>query len=100
MTENIWYLYMIECRKGQLYTGITTDIERRFKEHQLGGSKAAKFLRGKGPLRLVHVELIGNHSQALRRERAMKQLTRQQKLAVIQYDTNCHSITSTQLTPL
>ncbi|WP_239845936.1 GIY-YIG nuclease family protein [Shewanella sp. Isolate11] len=74
---------MVQCRKGQLYTGITTDVERRFQEHQQGGAKAAKFLRGKGPLQLVYRETVGDHSQALKREIAIKKLSRQAKLAII-----------------
>ncbi|MCG9698098.1 GIY-YIG nuclease family protein [Shewanella sp. Isolate11] len=83
MADAIWFLYMVQCRKGQLYTGITTDVERRFQEHQQGGAKAAKFLRGKGPLQLVYRETVGDHSQALKREIAIKKLSRQAKLAII-----------------
>ncbi|MCE9679685.1 GIY-YIG nuclease family protein [Shewanella sp. AS1] len=83
MTASTWYLYMIECHKGQLYTGITTDIDRRFKEHQAGGIKAAKFLRGKGPLKLVYRETVGDRSLALRRELDIKRLSRSAKLALI-----------------
>ncbi|QYK01459.1 GIY-YIG nuclease family protein [Shewanella psychrotolerans] len=92
ITEKPWFLYIIECCQGQLYTGITTDIERRFKEHQLSGPKAAKFLRGKAPLRLVYRESVGNHSQALKREVAVKKLKKQQKLALIQNDANSHTL--------
>lgn len=88
--EKQWFLYIIECRKGQLYTGITTNVERRFKEHQLGGPKAAKFLRGKAPLRLVYQESVGNRSQALKREITIKKLQRNKKLSLIQNDTNNH----------
>ncbi len=82
-TSNSWFLYIIRCRNGQLYTGITKDIDRRFQEHLAGGTKAAKFLRGKAPLEIVYRESVGNHSQALKREIAIKKLTRQQKLALI-----------------
>ncbi|QFU25496.1 GIY-YIG nuclease family protein [Shewanella eurypsychrophilus] len=74
---------MIRCNNGHLYTGVTTDIERRFKEHQAGGVKAAKYLRGKGPLSLAYSEDMGNRSEALKREIAVKKLTRKQKLLLI-----------------
>ncbi|WP_282166954.1 GIY-YIG nuclease family protein [Shewanella japonica] len=77
-----WYLYMIQCRDGQLYTGITTDVARRFSEHEKGG-KGAKFLRGKGPLNLVYQESVANRSAATKRELAVKKLSRTKKLALI-----------------
>lgn len=79
-----WYLYLIRCANGHLYTGITTDVARRFNEHQSGGAKAAKFLRGKGPLTLMYQETVGSRGDALRREIAVKKLSRAQKLALIE----------------
>ncbi|WP_256717905.1 GIY-YIG nuclease family protein [Shewanella sp. UCD-KL12] len=81
--ETLWYLYMIRCHNGHLYTGVTTDISRRLKEHQAGGAKAAKYLRGKGPLALAYSEEVGDRSQALKREIAVKKLTKKQKLLLI-----------------
>ncbi|RTR37373.1 GIY-YIG nuclease family protein [Shewanella canadensis] len=83
MSEPMWFLYMIQCANGHLYTGVTLDIERRFKEHQTGGPKAAKFLRGKGPLLLVYNEEVGTQSDALKREIAIKRWPRAKKLALI-----------------
>jgi len=83
MSEPMWFLYMIRCANGHLYTGVTLDIERRFKEHQTGGPKAAKFLRGKGPLALVYNEAVGTKSDALKREIAIKRWPRAKKLALI-----------------
>lgn len=80
---SLWSLYMIRCRDGELYTGVTTDVSRRFAEHQGGGPKAAKYLRGKAPLQLVYQELVGSRSEALKREIQVKKLTRQQKLALL-----------------
>ncbi|BDM62632.1 hypothetical protein NFHSH190041_00840 [Shewanella sp. NFH-SH190041] len=82
-SQSIWFLYMIRCAGGQLYTGVTTDVTRRFREHCAGGNKGARFLRGKGPLTLVYQELVGGQSEALRREIAVKKLTRAQKLTLI-----------------
>lgn len=81
---SMWYLYLIRCANGHLYTGITTDIVRRFKEHQSNGPKAAKYLRGKGPLTLMYQEQVGTRSDALKREIAVKKLSRSQKLALIE----------------
>jgi len=79
-----WYLYLICCANGHLYTGITTDVARRFNEHQSNGPKTAKYLRGKGPLTLMYQEQVGSQGDALRREIAVKKLSRAQKLVLIE----------------
>lgn len=79
--EKIWYLYILECKDGTLYTGITDDVQRRFLAHSQG--KGAKYTRGRGPLRLRYREECGTYSDALKREIAVKKLTRQQKLELI-----------------
>ena len=68
----MWHLYLIRTNQGHLYTGVTQDVQRRFKEHQEGGLKAAKYLRGKKPLKLVFQKKIGDHSEALKTEAAIK----------------------------
>lgn len=80
--ETLWYLYMLKCRDGSLYTGITTDVQRRLEEHRSG--KGAKYTRGRGPLELVYNETCGTYSEALKREYAVKQLTRKDKLKLIE----------------
>jgi len=72
---------MIRCKDDMLYTGITTNIERRFAEHQAG--KGAKFLRGKAPLELVYQQPVGSHSEALKMEANMKKLSKAEKEAMI-----------------
>lgn len=79
--ENTWYLYILRCKDNTLYTGITTDVEKRFEAHQSG--KGAKYTRGRGPLELVYREQCGSHSEALKRECAVKAMTRQQKQDLI-----------------
>jgi putative endonuclease len=74
-----WHLYIIRTNRGQLYTGITQDVTRRFKEHQEGGKKAAKYLRGKGPLKLEFQQEVGSKSSALKIEFAIKKLPKQGK---------------------
>ena len=76
-----WYLYLVRCRDGALYTGITTDVERRFAEHQAG--KGAKYLRGKAPLTLVFQQIIGARSAALMAEASIKKLSKADKETMI-----------------
>ena len=75
--EEIWYLYILRCKDGSLYTGITTDVSRRLEEHRRG--KGAKYTRGRGPLELVYREVCGTHSQALKRELEVKAMKRERK---------------------
>lgn len=79
--EHTWKLYMLRCRDGSLYTGITTDVEKRLEAHRSG--KGAKYTRGRGPLELVYQEECGDHSTALKREIEIKALTREGKLNLI-----------------
>ncbi len=82
-TASEWFLYMVECADGRVYTGITTNVERRFSEHSEGGIKGAKALRGKGPLKLVFQQQMLNRSDASIAESAIKKLSKQQKLLLI-----------------
>ncbi|HEY3982953.1 GIY-YIG nuclease family protein [Cedecea sp.] len=72
-----WYLYLIRCTDNRLYTGITTNVERRFAQHQAG--KGAKALRGKGQLALAFSQAVGDRSLALRAEYRIKQLSKAEK---------------------
>ena len=74
-----WFLYIVRIRNGDLYTGITTDVKRRFAEHQAGGKKAARYLRGRGPLQLVFSQPVGSRSQAQKAEAAIKKLPKSAK---------------------
>ena len=78
-----WYLYIIRTGSGELYTGITTDVERRFAEHEEGGAKAAKYLRGRGPLTLAISQEVGSRSAASKAEWAVKQLSKADKEELI-----------------
>lgn len=77
-----WHLYILRCADGTLYTGITTDVDKRFEAHCAG--KGAKYTRGRGPLTLVYREECGDHSSALKRELEVKKLPRQEKERLIQ----------------
>ena len=79
--ESIWYLYILRCKDGTLYTGITTDVEKRLEAHRTG--RGAKYTRGRGPLELVYREECGDHSAALKRELEIKKLPREEKEKLI-----------------
>ena len=74
----MWYVYIIRCRDGSLYTGITNDVQARFHAHQKG--KGAKYTRGRGPLELVYTEICADKSEASKRECFIKSLPRAKKL--------------------
>jgi putative endonuclease len=80
--ESDWNVYMVRCRDGKLYTGIATDVERRFAEHQSG--KGAKYLRGRAPLKLAFKIKIGKRSLALKIERLIKRLPRFKKERIVE----------------
>lgn len=84
LKESEWSLYMIKTRLNTLYTGISTDVERRFKEHSGASKRAARYLKGKGPLELVWQQSVGSKSDALILEYQVKKLNRRQKLSLIE----------------
>lgn len=73
-----WCVYILRCKDGTLYTGMTDDIEKRLAAHEAG--RGAKYTRGRAPLTLVYREDCADRSSALRREHAIKQLPRAKKL--------------------
>jgi putative endonuclease len=77
----VWHLYLLECQDGSLYTGITTDVDRRFAEHLNG--KGARYTRSHPPRRLLASALIGSRSEALKAELGLKALPRAEKLTAI-----------------
>ena len=77
-----WYVYMLRCGDGSLYTGSTTDVERRLREHQ--GGTGARYTRSRPPVTLAYTEEAPDRSAAQRREAAIKKLTRAQKLKLIE----------------
>jgi putative endonuclease len=85
-----WYLYLIRCRDGSLYTGITTDVERRLAEHQAG--KGSKYLRGRSPLTLVFKEKVGSKNHALAVEIKVKKLTKARKEELVGGNTSLADI--------
>jgi predicted GIY-YIG superfamily endonuclease len=81
MPKPAWWLYVVKCRDGTLYTGITTDLARRVAAHCAG--KAARYTRGRGPVELVYRERCGRQGDALRREAQVKRLSRAGKQRLV-----------------
>ena len=79
MAPQVWSVYVIRCADGSLYTGITTDIERRLAEHRSGEGRGARYVRSRGPLELVLEREIGDRGAALRVEHRIKRLDRAEK---------------------
>ena len=79
MTIN--YVYIIECGDESLYTGWTNNLEKRFKAHNEG--RGAKYTRGRGPLKLVYFEEYESKVDAMKREYAIKKMTREKKIELI-----------------
>ena len=82
MSSVVFSVYMVRCADGSLYTGIATDVARRLSEHQ-SSTKGAKYLRGRGPLRLVFAQAVGDRSNASRVEHHLKALAKTDKEALV-----------------
>ncbi len=81
MASDTWQIYILCCRDGTLYTGITNNLDKRLQDHNLG--RGARYTRGRLPVTLVYQEVSTSRSMASRREAAIKKLTRSQKLELI-----------------
>ena len=91
-----WYLYLVRCGDGSLYTGISTDVERRMQEHLNvnGAGRGAKFLRGKQPLQLVYQIAVTDRSKASRLEYVVKKLSKQDKEALVNKSLDISTLVS------
>ena len=78
-----WYLYVVRCRDGTLYTGISTDVDRRLAEHRGGGDAGSKYLKGRAPLTLLFQKRLGSKSVALKVENMVKKLSKAKKEKLI-----------------
>ncbi len=78
---NKWVLYIIECKDGSLYTGITTNLEKRIKQHNEG--RTTKYTRGRKPVKLVYNKFFNSESSARKKEIEIKNLSRKDKLKLI-----------------
>lgn len=82
----MWHVYIIKCSDGSLYTGITTDVSRRVKEHN--NKKGGSYTRARCPVKLVYREIRLTRSRALKREYRIKCFTRDEKLALIKKEVS------------
>ncbi len=82
-----WFVYMIRCSDASLYAGVTTDIERRFKEHQ-ESKKGSKYARAKIPLKVVYRETCASRSEAQVREAQIKKMKKEDKEKLIKTQKN------------
>ncbi|RXJ74605.1 hypothetical protein CS022_03285 [Veronia nyctiphanis] len=78
-SESGWFVYLIRTSSSSLYCGVTTDVKRRFEEHQKNGTKTAKYLRGKQPLVLEWYQCAGSKRQAMQLEYRIKRLRKNDK---------------------
>jgi len=81
----MWYLYLVRCNDGSLYTGISTDVQRRFDAHRQ--DRGARRLRGRGPLELVYSQAVGERSLALRLEHRVKRLSKAEKERLVRRES-------------
>lgn len=81
-----WFVYIVRCRDSSLYTGISNDVEKRIKKHNLG--TAAAYTRGRGPVSLVYTEEFCDRSNASKRETAIKKLNKNAKESLIKKNNN------------
>ena len=82
-----YYVYILQCRNGTYYTGSTKDLEKRIELHNKG--RGAKFLRGKGPVRLVYAKTYSYYKNVLRAERNIKHLSRRRKDELVAIYRQC-----------
>ena len=82
MTKQDWFVYILQCNDQTLYTGVTTDLDRRVEEHN-SGSKGAKYTTARRPVKMVYSEQLDSRSSAQQREHQIKSLTRRQKQQLI-----------------
>jgi len=80
---SVWFVYMVRCADGSLYTGITTDLDRRMDEHNGIRRGGARYTRNRRPVELVWHEPSNNRSTASQREYEIKRLTRSAKLSLV-----------------
>lgn len=86
-----WFVYIVECRDGSLYTGIAKDVEARIAQHN-GGPGGARYTRGRGPVRLIYREAAATRGDATRREAEIKRLPRAAKLALANTASRTRSV--------
>lgn len=89
----IWYMYVVVCCDNSLYCGITTNLERRLKQHNGVIKGGAKYTRGRRPCKYVHKEVLHSRSAACKKEYAFKKLTKLKKIEYIALSSNLTNLT-------
>ena len=84
-----WFVYILSCSDGSLYTGITTDLERRIQQHNSGNG--AKYTRGRRPVELIYSRTCDDHSDALKQEHSIKRMSKQKKWLMIEQASETES---------
>ena len=84
---NAWFVYFLRCCDNSLYCGVTTDIERRQREHNTG-NKGAKYTRVRRPVNMVYQQSAVDRSEACKLEASLKKLTKKQKEALVRYQSD------------
>ena len=87
-----WYVYILQCADSTLYTGVTTDLQRRLQEHNQSKRLGAKYTRVRRPVSLVYQERAESRSGACKREAAIKKLSRKAKQQLIAEPLNCLAV--------
>ena len=82
-----WFVYILRCSDGSLYTGITTGIKRRIEEHN-SSPLGAKYTRGRRPVVLLYEEMLASRSAALKKEHVIKRLSKSQKILLVEETSN------------
>jgi putative endonuclease len=82
MNNREWFVYIVQCRNGELYTGVTRDLARRLKEHNTDNILGSKFVRSRRPASLKYKEIRKSKSDALKREHEIKSWSRKKKFAL------------------
>jgi putative endonuclease len=78
----MWYIYILKCSDGTLYTGSTNDLKKRVQTHN-EGKAAAKYTRARRPVKMVYSEKFGTKSEALKREWVIKKMSREEKINLL-----------------
>ena len=84
MSIREWYVYVLSCADQSFYTGITTDLQRRLKEHNSDSSRGAKYTRPRRPVAIIYWESATNRSTASKREKEIKGMKKSAKISLIQ----------------
>ncbi|MCP8688627.1 GIY-YIG nuclease family protein [Marinobacterium sp. OS208] len=83
LSESCWFVYILACADGSLYTGVTTDPQRRLREHNGDNRLGARYTRARRPVELLWHEQLDGRAEALRREWQIKRMPRRRKLELI-----------------